>query len=98
MNEALTAHAFSEPLSSGESDLKFQFRINVENAARVLREFADSIERKEICIQSAMTYQKASIEDFTMSAIVIKFAQKLPTSDEPVALHGDGPFPIALAK
>jgi hypothetical protein len=81
MNQPLTAHAFSEPLhtersSNGEPELRFN--ISGDNAATVLRQFADAIERKEVYIQSAVTYQKASQEDFTVSAMVLKFAQKLP--------------------
>lgn len=95
-----SAHDISTPLNPKEKT-SYNFNIDGPKLAAELRALAEKIEKREVAVQSAIVYSRAQIDDFTMTAVVLKYAEKMPiTQNEAVAeLRGHGsPFPVAVSK
>lgn len=97
----MDAHDFSAAIGQGK---KFTFGADSKGWSRTLREMADSIDLGEINPQQVTIWSKSAIDDFTMTTIVLKFAEKVDMDERKInrvckKLWGpDSQFPVAVAE
>jgi hypothetical protein len=72
----MDAYELSNPLHPEPGKKHVNFGLNPKAWARSLREIADQVERGDIIPVKAICYSTADKEDFTVSALVLKFVEK----------------------
>jgi hypothetical protein len=71
---ALSALDFSSGVGTSKG---YAFGVSSESSVSALRSLADSIERKEVLIQSVRVTGLAATEDFTLTGIRLVLAEKI---------------------